>query len=157
MDGKSSTGFTTRTQPSASLTQVALAHTSHTRILLAMLAHTDKQTCMQFYMHCILKVNMLKAHMEHTVRCKVHLCVSMPYQHNECHSVRKDACVYVGVCMGVCVCVCKETKSGTESDKPGLRAPFEERKYGGRPQPLRLDAHPTTTETAAAAATTSQR
>ena len=42
-----------------------------------MLAHTHKHTCimMHFSMWYILKPSMLKAHMEHTVRCRVHLCV----------------------------------------------------------------------------------
>ena len=40
-----------------------------------MLAHTHNHTRMHFYMHCILKASMFKAHMEHTTRCRVHLCV----------------------------------------------------------------------------------
>ena len=50
-------------------------HLTYTHI---MLVHTQKHTCMHFYMCCILKASMLKAHMEHTVRGRVYLCVCMP-------------------------------------------------------------------------------
>ena len=74
-DGQSSTGCTTRTQPSASFTQVLL-HILH--IHAHNFAETHKHTCMHFYTCCILKSDMLKVHMEHTMRCRVHLCTHMP-------------------------------------------------------------------------------